>query len=125
MNSCVKEKDLIGHTIQEISIVRNSEITWTGFCTEYNDGLICIKTDKDYFYGKFKCMISGRYGKFYLLDHNRKNMENALNIKIKQIKKIYIGKKIIGCLLKTDYKFYEITDINNKVYHLNVYNLYK
>jgi hypothetical protein len=125
MNSFIKidSKDLIGHTIRELSIIKDSEITC--HYPEYHDGLLCIKTETAYFYGKFICLTSGRYGKFHLLERNKKDMECISKLTIKNIKKIYVGKKIIGSLLKTDYKYYEIIDTFDDIYNLYVSNLYK
>ena len=87
--------------------------------------MICIKTKTDYFYGTFVCLTSGRYGKYPIIEHNKKNVEHIINLEIKDIKKVYVGKKLIGKLLQTDYKYYEIIDINNDIFNLYVSNLYK
>jgi len=121
----VKPEDMIGYTIKDINIMRNSDLEWMGDFTMYNDGEICINTNdhnKD-IYATFKCKISGDYGRFDLVsdDENKSiEVEEIKDLKITNIEKVVVKEELDFGVMVKDYEYYKVTDQDNFVYRFYV-----
>jgi len=121
----VKPEDMIGYTIKDINIMRNSDLVWMGDFTMYDDGEICINTNdhsKD-IYATFKCKIAGDYGRFDLVsDEENKSIEveEIRDLKITNIERVVVKEELILGVMVKDYEYYKVTDQDNFVYRFYV-----
>lgn len=123
----LKYEDMIEYTIESISILRPSSIKWNGGSTDYYDGEICLKTDKQDIYATYRCKKTGEYGSLGIITECEGNVieiEDIKDLKIESIERIVVMEELLFNLGIKDYEYYRIVDQHNQIYLFNVENFF-
>jgi len=125
----VNIEDMIGYTIENVSVLRPSNIKWNGESADYYDGEIVINTDnhEKHIYANYRCRKTGEYGKQGIVtdcENNTIELNEIKDLQITNIEKVVIMNELILSLGIRDYEYYKITDQHNQIWIFNVIDFF-